>query len=192
MKQDKKFYFKLFISTFYLSAFTFGGGFVIIPLMRKKFVEEYGWIDEKEMLDLTAIAQSSPGAIAINAAILVGYRLAGLAGAMITVLGTVLPPLLILSVLSVAYTEIQHNLVVKYILRGMQAGVAAVIMDVVVSLVRGLFKKKKTVPIVVMCSAFIAVFIFNIDVIYIILMSGVVGGLDMLFQKTGKKGGEPK
>lgn len=192
MKQDKKFYFKLFISTFYLSAFTFGGGFVIIPLMRKKFVEEYGWIDEKEMLDLTAIAQSSPGAIAVNAAILVGYRLAGIAGAMITVVGTVLPPLLILSVLSVAYKEIQHNLVVKYILRGMQAGVAAVIMDVVVSLVSGQFKKKKIVPIVVMCSAFIAVFIFNIDVIYVILISGVVGGLDMIFQKTGKKGGEPK
>lgn len=80
MKKDIKFYFKLFASTFYLSAFTFGGGFVIIPLMRKKFVDQYKWIDEKEMLDLTAIAQASPGAIAVNAAILVGYRLAGISG----------------------------------------------------------------------------------------------------------------
>ena len=103
MKKDIKFYFKLFASTFHLSAFTFGGGFVIIPLMRKKFVDQYKWIDEKEMLDLTAIAQASPGAIAVNAAILVGYRLAGVIGEMITILGTVLPPLLILSVISLAY-----------------------------------------------------------------------------------------
>ena len=66
---------KLFTSTFQLSAFTFGGGFVIIPLMRKKFVDELGWIEEQEMLDLTAIAQSSPGPIAVNASILVGYLL---------------------------------------------------------------------------------------------------------------------
>ena len=90
MEKDKKFYWKLFSSTFSLSAFTFGGGFVIIPLMRKKFVEELSWIDEQEMLDLTAIAQSSPGAIAVNASILIGYRLDGFRGALITVLGTCL------------------------------------------------------------------------------------------------------
>ena len=95
MKKDFAFYRKLFCSTFYLSAFTFGGGYVIIPLMRKKFVEQYHWIEEEEMLDLTAIAQSSPGAIAVNASILIGYRLAGLFGALVTVLGTVLPPLIL-------------------------------------------------------------------------------------------------
>ena len=83
----------LFLSTLQLSACTFGGGFIIIPLMRKKFVEELHWIDEQEMLDLTAIAQSSPGAIAVNASILVGYHVAGVAGALLTVLGAVLPPL---------------------------------------------------------------------------------------------------
>lgn len=192
MKLEKKFYFKLFISTFYLSAFTFGGGFVIISLMRKKFVDEYQWIEEGEMLDLTAIAQSSPGAIAVNAAILVGYRLAGITGAMITVLGTVLPPLLILSVLSVAYAEIQNNLIVKYILRGMQAGVAAVIMDVVINLVTRLFKGKKIFPLLIMFGAFIAVFFFRINVIYVILISGFLGGMDMMFQKSEKRGGQAK
>lgn len=83
----------LFLSALQLSTFTLGGGFVIIPLMRKKFVEKLHWIDEQEMMDYTAIAQSSPGAIAVNAAILVGYRVAGIAGALITVLGTVLPVL---------------------------------------------------------------------------------------------------
>lgn len=94
-KHSRKDYLTLFTSTFTLSAFTFGGGFVIIPLMRKKFVEQLHWIDEEEMMDLTAIAQSSPGAIAVNASILVGYRVAGVPGALVTVLGTVLPPLII-------------------------------------------------------------------------------------------------
>lgn len=71
---------KIFISTLYLSAFTFGGGYVIVTLMKKKFVDEYHWIGEDEMLDLVAIAQSSPGAIAVNGAIVVGYKLAGTRG----------------------------------------------------------------------------------------------------------------
>ena len=72
MEKNLKFYLKLFSSTFYLSAFTFGGGFVIIPLMKKQFVDKYKWIEEEEMIDLIAIAQASPGAVAVNAAILVG------------------------------------------------------------------------------------------------------------------------
>ena len=71
---------KLFWSTLYLSAFTFGGGYVIVSLMKKKFVDELGWIDEEEMLDLVAIAQSTPGAIAVNGAIVVGYKLEGIIG----------------------------------------------------------------------------------------------------------------
>lgn len=81
-------YKKLFFSTFKLSASTFGGGFVIISLMRKKFVEKLGWIEEDEMMDLTAIAQSSPGAIAVNVSILVDYHVAGFLGAMLTVLSS--------------------------------------------------------------------------------------------------------
>ena len=83
---------KLFISTLYISAFTFGGGFVIITFMKKKFVDELHWIDEEEMLDLTAIAQSSPGAIAVNAAILVGWKTVGLPGMVVAVIGTIIPP----------------------------------------------------------------------------------------------------
>ena len=74
---------KLFISTLYLSAFTFGGGYVIVTLMKKKFVDEYHWIEENEMLDLVAIAQSAPGPIAINGAIVVGYKLAGMIGVLL-------------------------------------------------------------------------------------------------------------
>ena len=83
---------KLFLSTLYLSAFTFGGGYVIVTLMKTKFVDQYHWIDEEEMLDLVAIAQSCPGAIAVNGAIVVGYKLAGLTGVLCSVVATVIPP----------------------------------------------------------------------------------------------------
>ena len=172
-----KFYWKLFKSTFLLSAFTFGGGFVIVPLMRKQFVEQYRWIEEKEMLDLTAIAQSSPGAIAVNAAVLVGYKLAGIPGALITLFGTVLPPLLILSIISIVYASFRDNHVVQAVLRGMQAGVAAVIMDVVYVLIRDLVKEKKTISILLFLLSFVSVFIFHINAIYIILFSGIMGYL---------------
>lgn len=192
MNRDMKFYIKLFISTFYISAFTFGGGYVIVPLMRKKFVDEYAWIDEKEMLDLTAIAQSAPGAIAVNAAILIGYRLAGMIGAIITIFATVLPPFLILSVISVAYTEFIGSMIVRYILRGMQAGVAAVILDVVINMIIELVKEKKVLPIIIMISAFIASFFFKVNVIIIILLSGIMGALSIYYCENRKKCGDIK
>ena len=101
---------KLFLSTLYLSAFTFGGGYVIVTLMKKKFVDEYHWIDEQEMLDLVAIAQSSPGAIAVNGAIVVGYKLAGMAGVLTSVIATVLPPFTILTLISFCYAAFRSNL----------------------------------------------------------------------------------
>lgn len=190
MNKNLKFYLKLFSSTFYLSAFTFGGGYVMIPLMRKKFVSEYHWIDETEMLDLTAIAQSTPGAIAVNAAILVGYRLAGFLGSLITIIGTVLPPLIILSVISIAYTAFINNLIIKYVLRGMQAGVAAVIIDVVISMVISLIKERKVIPVIVMIGAFTATFFLHINIIIIIITSGLIGAVSMYYSKHVRKSGE--
>ena len=100
IKRNRQTLWKLFTSTLYISTFTFGGGFVIVTFMKRKFVDEFLWIDEEEMLDLTALAQSSPGAIAVNASILVGWHVAGLPGMLIAVLGTILPPMLILTVIS--------------------------------------------------------------------------------------------
>ena len=92
VEDKKKVLFHLFISTLYLSAFTFGGGYVIVSLLKKKFVDEYHWIENDEMLDLVAIAQSAPGAIAVNGAIVVGYKLAGIIGAFVAVIGAIIPP----------------------------------------------------------------------------------------------------
>ena len=113
---------KLFISTLYLSAFTFGGGYVIVTLMKKKFVDDLHWIDEKEMLDLVAIAQSSPGAIAVNGAIVVGYKLAGIAGVLVSILGTMLPPFVIISVISAFYQAFRSNFFISQMLEGNRKG----------------------------------------------------------------------
>ena len=192
MKKGVGFYIKLFTSTFYLSAFTFGGGYVIIPLMEKKFVNEYHWIEEEEMLDLVAIAQSTPGALAVNAAILVGYRLAGVLGSMVTILGTVLPPLIILSIISAAYTAFINNPVINLILKGMQAGVAAVVIDVTISMISTMVKEKKALPVVIMTAAFLAAFILKINVVIIILICGVIGAISIYYSKSSKESGEIK
>jgi chromate transporter len=180
-----KFYWKLFIYTFQLSAFTFGGGYVIVPLMRKRFVEKLGWIDEKEMLDFMAIAQSSPGAMAVNASFLLGYRLAGVPGALLAILGTVLPPLVLISLISLGYTALTDNEIVRNILRGMQAGVCAVIIDVVIDMGGLIIKEKKVVSILLMFAAFAAVTVFAVNVVFVLLICGLVGILS-IFKTHGK------
>lgn len=171
---------QLFLSTLYISAFTFGGGFVIVTFMKKKFVDELHWIDEDEMLDLTAIAQSSPGSIAVNAAILVGWRVGGAAGIAMAVLGTLLPPMLILSMISFFYAAFASNRYVALTLRGMQAGVAAVILDVVCGLGSKVVKEHSVLSIALMLCAFAATFFFKINVVFILLAAALVGAVKLL------------
>ncbi|WP_343009426.1 chromate transporter [Clostridium celatum] len=189
MKNKKEIYIKLFLSTFYLSAFTFGGGYVIISLMKKKFVDDLKWIEEEEMLNLTAIAQSSPGAVAVNASILVGYKIAGIFGALVSIIGTILPPFIILSIVSIFYTVFRENIVVNSVLKGMQAGVAAVIADVVINMASSISKEREIISIVVMMGAFIATYFFKVNVMYIILVCGIIGALKVVI-KAKKKGGD--
>lgn len=179
---------KLFLSTLYISAFTFGGGFVIVTFMKRKFVDQYHWIDEDEMLDITALAQSSPGAIAVNAAILVGWKVAGFFGMVVAVLGTVLPPMVILSVISLIYQKFAQNTYVKFVLAGMQAGVAAVILDVVCSLGGKVLSEKQWVYYAVMILAFIATFFLDVNVVYIILAAAAVGIVQALVAKRRRCG----
>lgn len=178
---------KLFLSTLYISSFTFGGGFVIVTFMKKKFVDELHWIDEQEMLDMTALAQSSPGAIAVNAAILVGWQVEGLLGMLIAVLGTIIPPMLILSIISLFYNAFATNIYVALVLKGMQAGVAAVILDVVCDLGDKVVKSHSPLYIGLMVAAFAANFVFNVNVILIILAAAVLGIVRVLLQS--RKGG---
>ena len=181
---------KLFLSTLYLSAFTFGGGYVIVTLMKKKFVDEYHWIDEQEMLDLVAIAQSSPGAIAVNGAIVVGYKLAGMAGVLTTVIATVLPPFTILTLISFCYAAFRSNLFVGWMLNGMQAGVGAVIAQVVWEMGSGIVKDRQWISVLIMAAAFIANYVYNVNVVLIILLCAAIGVVRTLSAGHNKKGTE--
>lgn len=179
----------LFTSMLYISAFTFGGGFVIVTFMKKKFVDELHWITEDEMLDMTALAQSAPGAIAVNAAILVGRRVAGFTGMIVSVLGTIIPPITILAVISLFYKAFATNPWVAAVLGGMQAGVAAVICDVVWNLGAKVVKEKSAMSIAIMAGAFIATAFFKVNVIVIILCAAALGVIRLLVER-GKAGGK--
>lgn len=178
---------KLFISTLYLSAFTFGGGYVIVTLMKEKFVDQLHWIEEDEMLDLIAIAQSAPGAIAVNGSIVVGYKLAGLLGALTAILATIIPPFVIISVISYFYELFRDNFVVSTLLSGMQAGVAAVIGSVVWDMGGGVLKQKSALSVAIMVAAFVAVCIYRVNVIVVILVCIALGILRTVL--AGRKNG---
>ena len=182
MKRDKKTYIQLFLSTFRLSACTFGGGFVIIPLMRKRFVEELHWIDEQEMLNFTAIAQSSPGPIAVNASILVGYQVAGVAGALMTALGTILPPLVIISIVSLFYQAFRESAVANMALAGMLCGVAAVVLDVVINMAAGVIRQRRLLPVAIMVASFVALRYLSVNILIIILACALIGAAETLMR----------
>lgn len=166
---------QLFVITFTLSASTFGGGFVIISMMKQKLVTKLQWLGEAEMLDMTAIAQSSPGALGVNIAIVVGYRIKKVWGALVCTLGAVLPPLIVISVISVFYNEFKDNAYIAIALQVMRAGVAAVIFDVVIDLAKNIIKTKSVLWILMMVIAFVATCFFKVSAIIIILVCGMIG-----------------
>ena len=174
---------QLFKATFLLSAFTFGGGFVIVSLMKKKFVEDLQWLEEEEeMLDITAIAQSSPGPIPINASVILGYRMYGVIGSLVAILGTALPPMIIISVISVFYTQFRSNRIIAIALQVMRAGVAAVIFDVVINLAKNVIATKRTLYILLMATAFVGKVILGVDAMIVILCCLIVGLVDLAME----------
>ena len=175
---------KLFFTMMTISAFTFGGGFVIIGMMRKKFCEELHWVTDDEVLDMTAIAQSAPGALAVNSAIIFGYRMAGLKGALISVLGTVIPPIVIISIICMIYDAFASNVIVQTALQVMRAGVAAIICDVVIDLAKNVIDSKNTLNIILMVAAFIASWFFKVSAITIILIFIALGLAMSLMNRT--------
>lgn len=179
---------KLFFSTLYLSAFTFGGGYVIVTLLKDKFVDQYHWIDEEEMLDLVAIAQSSPGAIAANGAIVVGYKLGGIPGVFVSVLGAVIPPMVVLSLISMIYDIFIANPYVSAMLKGMMAGVGAVILSVVYDMGKSIVKGKDWISILIMILSFILSYYYNINAVYIIITVAVFGAVRTIIRERRQNG----
>lgn len=184
-KTDIGTFLTLFKETFIISATTFGGGAVIISMLQKAFVERLKWIDEDEMMDLIAIAQSCPGVMAVNSSIIIGYRIAGIPGALLTVLGTVTPPMIILTIISMFYVQFRSNRIVALVLKGMQAGVIAVLMSVSISMTSNVLKEKSILNYILLALACIAVIGFGVDVILAILGCGIIGGIYTWIQMKG-------
>lgn len=183
---------KLFFSTFYLSACTFGGGYVIVSFMKQIFVDELHWIGEEEMLDLIAIAQSSPGAVAVNGAIVVGYKIAGILGVIAAISGAILPPFIILSVITGIYHMFADNPLVSAFLRGMQSGVAAIIASVTLDMTASVLKGsasngKKFWNLLLLAVAFIANYFLGIGAVWIILSYMALGLVLTLFDHYTKR-----
>lgn len=151
--------------------------------MKNKFVDDYGWISEEEMLNFVAIAQSAPGAIAVNGAIVIGFKLAGFMGVIVSILGTIIPPFIVISLISFAYEAFRDNIWISLMLEGMQAGVGAVVTAVSYQMATDVIKEKDKTLIILMVVAFLANAVFNVNVMLIILTSILIGLLQSYLAK---------
>ena len=160
----RKNYLWLFGINLFISSFTFGGGYVVVPMFRKYFVRKRRLFGEEELMEMAAVAQSAPGAIAINLSALAGHRVGGVLGVVISGIAAILPPLLLLTVISHWYSVFISNLLLAAVLRGMQAGVAAVIVDYIIDMVRMITKQRSALLTALIPIVFAANFIFHVHV----------------------------
>lgn len=162
---------KLFKTNFLISAFTFGGGYVVVPMMKRYFVDKYELIAYDKLIDMAAIAQTTPGAIAINISALTGYEIGKLKGVVVSCIAAVLPPCILLSVISGSYSIVQSNEIIRCVLKGMEAGVAAIIVSYLLDMTMFIIKEKNNVSIILLPISFLAVVLWNINVIVVIFLS---------------------
>lgn len=170
MKQKNKPYLWLFLVNLFISAFTFGGGYVVVPMVRRFFVAKKHYFTEEDLMDMAAVAQSTPGAIAINLSALAGYRVAGAAGVFISCIAAVTPPLVILGFISAFYTAFISNAAVSAVLRGMEAGVAALMVDLILDMCSMILKERSFFLSAMIPAAFLANFVFHINVALILII----------------------
>ena len=167
-------YLKLFISFFKIGAFTFGGGWAMIPLIEREVVDKQNWIKREDFVDALAIAQSLPGVLAVNISILIGYKLRGLKGCLMATLGTILPSFLIILAIAIWFVQTYDNPVVERIFKGIRPAVVALIVSPVFSTAKTARINIKTViiPIIVALSIWLG----GISPIWFVLL-GAIGGI---------------
>lgn len=170
-----KFLLQLFWETLRISTFTIGGGFIIVAFLQERFVEELHWLSEDEMLNLVSIAQSSPGPVAINTSVLVGYKLAGLRGTFFSVLGTTLPPLVIITIIAYCYKWIANSQSLQAFFYGARYAEAALILNVTVTMVSTVFKSSKYIGLIMGLIAATIMMMVNNSVIYLVAVFALVG-----------------
>ncbi len=172
---------KLFCTFFKIGGFTFGGGYAMIPLIQKETVEKQGWITDEDILEIIAIAESTPGPIAINSATFVGYRTAGFWGAFAATLGVVLPSFVIILAISFVLRQFQQLKAVQYAFNGIRAGVLALLFKALWSMYQK--APKNWASYVVMASAFVLTAFLKVNVLYVIVGCAVFGLVTSLLAK---------
>ena len=173
MKEKSKRIWQLFLTFLKIGGFTFGGGYAMIPLIQKEAVENKKWVTDDDILEIIAIAESTPGPIAINSATFVGYRTAGVLGAMCATLGVVLPSFVIILAISYVLQEFQQIKAVQYAFNGIRAGVLALLFKALWTM----YKKspKGVVSYVVMAGAFLATAFLKVNVIFVVIGCAIFG-----------------
>lgn len=169
LQQEKKPYLWLAGINLFISAFTFGGGYVVVPMIRRYFVARRRYFSEEELINMAAVAQSTPGAIAINLSALAGYRVAGIGGAVISCISAIIPPLVVLGFISAFYSAFATNVIIVAVLKGMQAGVAALIVDLIIDMCQMILKERSLLLSAMIPGAFLASFVMNINVAFILI-----------------------
>lgn len=177
----------LFLTFFKIGAFTFGGGYAMIPVIQREIVEKHGWISDDDILDIIAIAESTPGPIAINSATFVGYQVAGFWGAAASTFGVVLPAFTIIYIISFFLRQFEEINAIQYAFVGIRAGVLSLLINAVIKM--GKKCPKNLFSYIIVALSFAVVAIFDVNVLFVIIgcaVSGVVMAL------SSKKGGADK
>lgn len=177
MKKSKEIL-NLFLTMFKIGAFTFGGGYAMLALLENEFVSKKKWMEKEEFLDMVAIAESTPGPIAINCATYLGYKRAGVIGSAAATFGVVLPSFIIIYVISLFLDAFLTFKLVGYAFRGIQAGVVYLILSSGLKMLKGL--KKNTMSVAILCTVLVLMVAFSLlaikfSAIFFILISAVVG-----------------
>lgn len=184
MKEKLKKVFQLFITFIKIGAFTFGGGYAMVPLIQSETVEKKKWINDDDILEIVAIAESTPGPIAVNSATFVGYKTAGVLGAAAATIGVVLPSFTIIYFISFVIDKFENNTAVKYAFSGIRAGVLALIIKALWTMSKK--SAKNIISFIITAFAFIFAAL-NINVIYIILACAVTGIVSSLIMSGREK-----
>lgn len=178
---------KLFLVFFKIGAFTFGGGYAMVPIIQSEVAEKRGWIKNEDILDILAISESTPGPIAINSATFVGYQVAGVFGSVMATLGVVLPSLIVISVISYFFRQFLEFKVVKYAFFGIRAGVLALIVKAAKNMMKAC--PKNIVAYIIVAAAFILTAVFDANV-FIVIIGSAVAGLIYSLVNDKRKGTE--
>lgn len=157
----------------------------MIPFIQRETVEKHGWIEEKDILEILAISESTPGPIAINTATFIGYQKAGVFGSAAATFGVVLPSFFIISIISLFLKQFMGIKAVEYAFAGIRAGVIALVIKALIKLFKGC--PKNVVSYVIIALAFIAAVVFDVNVIIIIISAGLIGLASLLIANNRKK-----